>query len=576
MDEESNPRAERDTSSLNALDFSTLIERMPDGVVVHTSERVLYANAATAVMSGEAEGAVLTQRSFLSLFHHDSHATLENMAHALLQAPESLPPTEARWLHHGSRSLPVEVMMTRCLIGGETVLVSLVRNISRRKEAEERILHQANYDALTGLPNRALFLDRLQHELTRAKRSRSRVALMFIDLDRFKWVNDTLGHAAGDQLLREASARLLSCHRESDTVARLGGDEFTVILPDMARGPHAERVAAQILKVLAEPFILSGQEAFISGSIGVTIFPDDGQELDELLRNADSAMYYAKSDGRNAYRFFTPDMQAEALEKVALEKDLHRAVERNEMVVHYQPIFDLHSNRLVGAEGFMRWLHPQRGFISPEIFIPMAEEVGLIATLTGWMLRTGCAQAREWRLKKGHGAFFISLNLSCTRCRDLSTDDKIPEVLRETGLPPTALVLEITENILSEDKARAMAMLEHLRKLGVNLWLDDFGTGYSSLSVLKRLPVGGVKIDRTFVPEVTRDPETGLLVDAIMTLAKSMKRKVIGEGVETLEQKEYLRSRGCDYAQGYLFGRPMTNEDFGAFLDAHVGDHNKR
>ncbi|MBF0154259.1 MAG: EAL domain-containing protein [Magnetococcales bacterium] len=573
MGNKPNPLVKQSLLPQGAFDFFMLAEQMPDGVVIHKAEQVLFANVVAASMSGEESGAVLTQRPFLSLFHHDSRPTVENMAHALLQAPEQLQPMEMKWLHRGTKTLPVEITMARCQIGEELVLISLIRNISQRKEAEERILHQANYDALTGLPNRALFLDRLQHELTRAKRSRSRVALMFIDLDRFKWVNDTLGHAAGDQLLREASARLLSCHRESDTVARLGGDEFTVILPDMAHGPHAERVAAQILKVLAEPFILSGQEAFISGSVGVTIFPDDGQELDELLRNADSAMYYAKNDGRNAYRFFTPDMQAEALEKVALEKDLHRAMERNEMVVHYQPIFDLQNDRLVGAEGFMRWLHPKRGFISPEIFIPMAEEVGIIATMTEWMLRVGCSQAQQWRTLKHHEDFFVSLNLSCTRCRELSTDDKIPEILRSTGLPPTALVLEITENILSEDKARAMTMLEHLRRLGVNLWLDDFGTGYSSLSVLKRLPVSGVKIDRAFVPEVTRDPETGLLVDAIMTLAKSMKRKVIGEGVESLEQKEYLRSRGCDYAQGYLFGRPMTYEDFGEFLAKHnVGE----
>ncbi|MBF0176110.1 MAG: EAL domain-containing protein [Magnetococcales bacterium] len=550
-----------------AVDFFKLAEQMPDGVVIHKTDRVLFANIVAATMAGERSGDVLTQRPFLDLFHHDSRPTVENMAYALLQGPERFQPSEMKWLRRGAGVLSVEITMARCEIDQELVLISLVRDISQRKEAEERILHQANYDALTGLPNRALFLDRLQHELTRAKRSRSRVALMFIDLDRFKWVNDTLGHAAGDQLLREASARLLSCHRESDTVARLGGDEFTVILPDMARGPHAERVAAQILKVLAEPFILCGQEAFISGSVGVTIFPDDGQELDELLRNADSAMYYAKNDGRNAYRFFTPDMQAEALEKVALEKDLHRAMEHNEMVVHYQPIVDIQSDRIVGAEGFMRWQHPKRGFVSPEIFIPMAEEIGIIATLTEWMLRTGCAQAQQWRTLDHHRNFFISLNLSCTRCRELSTDDKIPGILRDTGLPPTALVLEITENILSEDRARAMAMLDHLRKLGVNLWLDDFGTGYSSLSVLKRLPVSGVKIDRAFVPEVTNDPDTGLLVDAIMTLAKSLKRKVIGEGVESREQKEYLRSRGCDYAQGYLFGRPMSHEEFGKFLE---------
>ncbi|MBF0625904.1 MAG: EAL domain-containing protein [Magnetococcales bacterium] len=547
------------------IDFFFLIEHLPDGILVQRQDQVLYANPAVTALVGGREPPALAGRPFLTLFDADSQTTVANLLRDLDHLGHPSPPTEARLLRTNDKPATVELTLGTAQLDGQDTILAVVRDITQRKEAEERIRHQANYDALTGLPNRALFLDRLQHELIRARRSHSRVALMFIDLDRFKWVNDTLGHAAGDRLLQEASQRLLSCHRESDTVARLGGDEFTVILPDMAHGPHAERVAAQILRVLEQPFILEGQEAFISGSVGVTIFPDDADSVDGLLKNADSAMYHAKADGRNAYRFFTPDMHAEALEKMELEKDLHRALQRNELVIHYQPIVNLQTGQLVGAEGLLRWKHRTRGFVSPEVFVQLAEETGLSAALTEWTLRTGCSQAQKWR-ELGGWDFFISLNLACTRCRELSTDDKIASIFQETGLPPTALVLEVTENILSEDGARAMGMLNHLKKLGVSLWLDDFGTGYSSLSVLKKLPVSGVKIDRTFIPEVSRDPESEVLVKAIMSLAKSLGRMVIGEGVETRDQMEFLKTRGCDFAQGYHFDRPLPADEFAALV----------
>ncbi|MBF0189064.1 MAG: bifunctional diguanylate cyclase/phosphodiesterase, partial [Magnetococcales bacterium] len=360
----------------------------------------------------------------------------------------------------------------------------------------------------------------------------------------------------------EASRRLISCHRQSDTVARLGGDEFTVILPDMARGPHAERVAKEVLDQLARSFVLEGQEVYISGSVGVTVYPDDADNLEDLLKNADSAMYRAKTDGRNAYRFFTPDMHAEAQERMELEKDLHKALERDELIIHYQPIIDLKDGRLIGAEGLLRWKHKQRGYVSPSLFVPVAEEIGLIAKMTEWAMHTACQQAKIWREREETRDFTISMNLSCTRCRELSTDSIIEEVLRETGLPPDALVLEVTENILSEDEERAMAMLQHLRKQGVRLWLDDFGTGQSSLSVLKKLPVNGVKIDRAFIPDAMQDHETKVLVEAIISLASSLNREVIGEGVESVEQGLFLLDHGCYMAQGYFFGRPLPSHEF--------------
>ncbi|MBF0145931.1 MAG: EAL domain-containing protein [Magnetococcales bacterium] len=549
------------------MDFcQTLLDALPEGLFVHSDGVILYANDIAARIVGARDRKELVNHPLTSFFPPDSwKRTLESIV------SDSGPkgngwPAEMELIRTDDRKVTIESLTTPVSFNAQNVLCTLFRDISRRKESEERIRHQANYDNLTKLPNRTLFMDRLNRELIRAKRTKSRVALMFIDLDRFKWVNDTLGHAAGDELLREVSRRLKNSLRQSDTVARMGGDEFTAILPDMARGPHAERVAAEILHQLTLPFILEGQEAFISGSLGISVFPDDATELDALLKNADTAMYRAKTEGRNAYRFFTPDMHAEALERMELEKDLHRALERRELQIHYQPIVDLKSGSIIGAESFLRWIHPRRGNISPAIFVPLAEEIGMIAHFTEWAIRTACAQAHSWREQFALEHFFISVNLSCTRCRELSTDDKIPAILQETGLSPTALVLEITENILSEDEPRAMAMLKRLVDIGVDLWLDDFGTGSSSLSVLKRLPVNGIKIDRAFVADDHSDPETVVLVEAIMSLAKSLKRMVIGEGVENLQQARFLIQRGCPIAQGYLFSRALQPEEFAKII----------
>ncbi|HIJ85744.1 MAG: GGDEF protein [Magnetococcales bacterium] len=543
-----------------------LLDNLPEGVFVHADGTILYANDIAARIIGAQGRQELIDKPLISYFPPDSWKRIQESVASASGPNGDGWPAEMELVRVDDRKVTIETLTTCVRRNDDTVLCTLFRDISRRKETEERMRHQANYDNLTKLPNRTLFMDRLNRELIRAKRTKSRVALMFIDLDRFKWVNDTLGHAAGDALLREVSTRLKHSLRQSDTVARMGGDEFTAILPDMARGPHAERVAAEILRQLAQPFILEGQEAFISGSLGISVYPDDAAELGALLKNADTAMYRAKTDGRNAYRFFTQDMHAEALERMELEKDLHRALLRGELQIHYQPIVDLKTGKIVGAESFLRWIHPRRGNISPAIFVPLAEEIGMIAEFTEWAIRGACTQAQKWREQFALEHFFISVNLSCTRCRELSTDDKIPEILKETGLPPTALVLEITENILSEDEVRAMAMLKRLVELGVNLWLDDFGTGSSSLSVLKRLPVNGIKIDRAFVADSNSDPETIVLVEAIMSLAKSLKRKVIGEGVESLRQVDFLIRRGCPMAQGYLFSRPMTGEDFAQII----------
>ncbi|MEO5378810.1 MAG: EAL domain-containing protein [Magnetococcus sp. DMHC-6] len=544
----------------------TLVEALHDGLLVLVENCIFFANSAGARLVADNSTEAVIGLNLSTLLHPESQDAFAQMCQDLNAGEKEYVRLELRFLRLDTEMVFVEATCGTTSFDHKSSIYLLMRDISRRKIQEKRIHYQANYDQLTTLPNRSLFYERLKHEIVRASRQHSHIALMFIDLDRFKWVNDTMGHPAGDELLRQVAVRLKGCLRQSDTIARMGGDEFTAILPDMTRGPHAERVASQILDQLSMVFMLEGQEAFISGSIGITLFPDDANTVDDLMKNADSAMYHAKKEGRNGYRFFTPNMQTEALERMQLEKDLHCAMSRNELIIHFQPIVNLSSNRIVGAESFLRWHHATRGWVAPDLFIPVAEETGLIGQITEWAIRLACEQAQGWRELDGFADFFISVNLSCTRCRELSTDDKIPDILRQTGLPPTALVLEITENILMEDEHRAMAMLHHLRKLGVNLWLDDFGTGYSSLSILKRLPVSGIKIDRTFIPDVNHDRETEVLVEAIMSLAKSLERMVIGEGVESQSQVDFLRQRGCDMVQGYFYGRPMGFEEFKSFL----------
>ena len=592
------------------MDFRQLMDHLPEGVLLHQEGSILYANVATVRLFGldatrQEAADMLVGQTLLTFFPPESWKrvaqSLEDWEdpHAPSHLNAGGVPAEMPLIRADDKEITLETITKRVTFQDAAALCTLMRDVSQRKQGEDRIRHQANYDSLTGLPNRTLFMDRLQREIVRARRQQhklqrqhaehrshernqdknreeaasseeafagGRVALMFIDLDRFKWVNDTLGHAAGDALLREVSSRLQGCLRKSDTVARMGGDEFTAILPDMARGPFAERVASEVLAQLVAPFTLSGQEVNISGSIGIAIFPDDAGSLDELLRNADTAMYRAKSAGRNGYRFFTQDMHAEAQERMELEGDLQHVLERDELVIHYQPIVDLETRRILGAESLLRWIHPKRGHISPAIFIPMAEDVGMANQITEWTIRTACTQAKAWRQHQGNEHFFISVNLSCTRCRDLTTDEIVQSICRDTGLPPEALVLEITENILAEDVDRAVSMLRFMVDLGVNLWLDDFGTGASSLSVLKRLPVNGIKIDRAFVPDSNSDPETIVLVEAILSLAKSLNRQVIGEGIESASQATFLLERGCRMGQGYLFLKPEPANVFEAVL----------
>ncbi len=444
--------------------------------------------------------------------------------------------------------------------------IALFSDITKRKEAEEVILHQANYDALTQLPNRTLFLDRLNSALLAAKRAGGRIALMFIDLDRFKWVNDTLGHAAGDQLLKMAAERLRGCVRETDTVSRLGGDEFTVVLSNIRDGTDVDRVAGTILDELARMFLIEGTEVFISGSIGITVFPEDGADVETLLKNADTAMYRAKEAGRNAFRFFTGEIDEKVRQRLEMENALRRALEHGELSVVYQPMIHLPSNRVMGAEALVRWTHPQKGPMNPSEFIPLAEETGLIMQIGEWVLWTACTQMRDW-LDRGLPIERMSANISSKQCRQENFEQRLRQILERTHLSPDRLTLEITETVIIDNTQGSADVLHNLRTFGVHLSIDDFGTGYSSLSYLKRYPFDVVKIDRSFVSEVDSNPADAALVNAIISMAHGLGLTVVAEGAEKAAQVDFLRGKNCDFVQGYFFSPPMSAPDFETLIE---------
>ncbi|WP_392891576.1 EAL domain-containing protein [Pseudomonas migulae] len=445
--------------------------------------------------------------------------------------------------------------------------VCFFSDISERKASEQRIHRLAYYDALTHLPNRTLFQDRLHTALQSAERQKSWVVLMFLDLDRFKPINDSLGHAAGDRMLKEMATRLLGCVDDDDTVARMGGDEFTLLLqPRINREIALNRaihVAEQILASLVKPFVLEGREFFVTASIGIALSPQDGSELSQLMKNADTAMYHAKERGKNNFQFYQADMNASALERLELESDLRHALEQDEFVLYYQPQFSGDGKRLTGAEALLRWRHPRRGLVPPADFIPVLEELGLVVDVGDWVLTEACRQLKTWHQAKVRVPK-VSVNISARQFSDGQLGTRIATILKETGLPPACLELELTESILMREVSEAMQILAGLKNLGLSIAVDDFGTGYSSLNYLKQFPIDVLKIDRTFVDGLPSGEQDAQIARAIIAMAHSLNLAVIAEGVETHEQLDFLREHGCDEVQGYLFGRPMPAGRFEA------------
>jgi diguanylate cyclase (GGDEF)-like protein len=440
----------------------------------------------------------------------------------------------------------------------------LERHIADLQQAQDTIWRMAYYDPLTGLPNRHLFEDRLQMAMAQARRRGLQVGVLFLDLDRFKLVNDSFGHAFGDKLLRLVARRLGQAIDTGQTLARTGGDEFIVLLPDVERESEVEEAARRLLDVMQMPFELEGRELYVTASIGVVLFPLHGEDPQTLVRNADIAMYRAKESGRNTYEVYSALLDLGMVQRLSMESDLHRALQREELVLHYQPIVNVETGEIVGVEALVRWFHPERGVLYPDAFIPLAEDSGLIVPLGEWVLRAACRQAIAWQ-EAGAGPLFVTVNLSPRQMRQ-ELASVVAQVLRETGLSPSHLMLEVTEGAIMVEMERAISLLLSVRGMGVQVCVDDFGTGHSSLSHLKMLPVDVIKVDRSFVWDMVDNRADAAIVASVVTLAQALGLRVIAEGVETEEQAALLRRMGCREMQGFLFSRPLPEAEMTELL----------
>jgi diguanylate cyclase (GGDEF)-like protein/PAS domain S-box-containing protein len=455
--------------------------------------------------------------------------------------------------------------------GVATGAVIVFRDVSAARAMSLEMAHSAQHDFLTGLPNRMLLNDRISQAIALAPRHTSQVAVLFLDLDGFKHINDSLGHPVGDLLLRSVARRLVTCVRASDTVSRQGGDEFVVLLSEAEQWEDAAIVATRMLHAVAEAHSIDQRDLHITTSIGVSVYPDDGRDAETLIKNADTAMYQAKENGKQSFQFFKPAMNVRAVERQSIEESLRRALERDEFVIHYQPKVDLRTGAITGAEALLRWTHPERGLVSPVQFIPIAEDSGLILPIGKWVLRGACMQARRW-VDEGLPAMTMAVNVSSMEVR---ADDFVPglfEILEDTRLDPASLELELTESVLMRHADSAASILQAVRERGVRVAVDDFGTGYSSLSYLRRFPIDALKIDQSFVSQISADGDDTSIVTAVISMARSLKLRVIAEGVETLEQLAFLQDLECDEAQGYYFSRPVPAAQFARLLKSGITD----
>ena len=530
---------------------------------------IVDANQAFADIIGTSLEKVL-QTSTRKITPKEYLSTDEHLVEVLLTEGQ-YGPCDKEYIHTSGKRIPVRIMGKLIEKGEEQLILSSVEDISTQKAAEERINFLAFHDALTGLPNRMIVRERLEQAFLHANRFEHKVALLFLDLDNFKSINDTLGHSVGDKLLIEIGARLTSVLRQTDTVCRQGGDEFLIILPDLSDTAKVAEILDNIMQWMRNPFVIYGHELNTSFSVGVAIYPEDGDDFDTLMKNADIAMYQAKDFGRNTYRFFDAKMHADAITRMQLGNALRRALENNELFLQYQPLINLASGKIIGAEALLRWQHPKQGLIPPEQFIPIAESTGLIVPIGEWVLHIACQQAAEWH-RAGWVDLQMAVNLSGVQFRRSNLEQTILTAIQTSGIDPNLLELELTESILLEHVDHVLGVVQKLKSHGVKLSIDDFGTGYSSLSYLKRFAVDKLKIDRSFIRDLSTDPDDEAIVQAIIQMAQSLDLKILAEGVETDEILARLRKLQCDEAQGYLFARPMSATDFAAYLEKSSAD----
>jgi len=550
-----------------AVQLAALVfENSSEGMIVTDSNgTIISVNPAFTALTGYKSSEVIGKNPSILRSGRQDRAFYQAMWHSLTTTGH----WEGEiWNRHKNGEIYAEwlaINTIRNADGSAHRRVALFLDITERKLSEELIWRQANFCSLTGLPNRRMFRDRLDQAIKKSDRASAPMALMFIDLDRFKEVNDSLGHEIGDVLLKEAAQRLVGCVRETDTVARLGGDEFTIIIDELHDPDNIERVLQGILTKMSAPFTFGTDIAYVTASIGITVYPDDGGNSDDLLKNADQAMYSAKNYGRNCYRYFNTFLKDTAQSRMKLVTDLHGALADGQFRVYYQPIIDMETGEVEKAEALVRWQHPKRGLIMPCDFIPLAEESGIVVELGAWVLRTACAQNMLWR-SQGLAPLRITVNVSARQFQGENFPKLVREVLEETGLPPEALELEITEGMLMTNMEHSIAILEDLRAIGVQISEDDFGTGYSSLSYLKQFPIHTLKIDQSFVRDLATDPNDAALVSAIIAMARSLHLSIIAEGVETEEQLSMLRAEGCTQCQGFLFAKAMPEPEFADYL----------
>lgn len=549
-------RAQRDAEERLKL-MASALENTAEGVMItDNAQRVVFVNRGYCAITGHSETELIGRKAP----HLEAG---ENLTAAQSQFWDSLNATglwrgEFQHRRKNGEAYPALVSVSAVLDTAGTAQhhVSVFNDIHQFKQIEQRLEFLAHHDVLTALPNRGLLQERVREALVRAHRHGALVAMLYIDLDRFKNVNDSLGHTIGDQLLKAVGERLTACVRECDTVARIGGDEFAIVLEEIMEVRNAARVAQKLINVLARPYAVADLELFSSASIGISCYPADGADAETLLKHADAALYRAKERGRNSYEFFSSEMTVRAVETLVMVNDLRQAAERDEFVLHYQPVIHLESKRVTRVEALIRWQHPRLGMILPNDFVRLAEETGLIGAITEWVLKEACKQAKRWQ-DAGVPACKIAVNLSARQLRGRDIAERIAAILAETGLEARWLELELTESVMMHDPKASQILLQELHDMGIGIAIDDFGVGYSSLSYLKRFPIDNLKIDKSFIDDIPTAPDDCAITQTIIAMAKSLKLVVIAEGVENEAQHAFLKASGCAEAQGYLFSKPL-------------------